>query len=44
VRYILTIENLLDGKAITYPPSQQTNVTFKKAPKATEKTGEQLSL
>jgi DNA modification methylase len=37
---ILTIEELLDGKKIDYP---QTNVTFKKAPKAKEKAGDQLS-
>jgi site-specific DNA-methyltransferase (adenine-specific) len=30
---ILTIEDLLDGKKIDYPP-EQGNVTFKKAPKA----------
>ena len=24
---------LLDGKGVDYPPSQQVNITFKKAPK-----------
>lgn len=42
---ILTIEQLLDGKRIEYPPSKQTNVTFKKAPKAKGGTpAEQLPL
>jgi len=41
---ILTIEQLLDGKRIEYPPSKQTNVTFKKAPKAKAGKTEQLSL
>jgi site-specific DNA-methyltransferase (adenine-specific) len=31
---ILTIEDLLKGKKIDYPPARQVNVTFKKAPKA----------
>jgi hypothetical protein len=31
---ILTIEELLDGKRIAYPPSAQVDVTFKKAPQA----------
>ncbi len=31
---ILTVENLLAGKGIDYPPSKHVNVTFKKAPKA----------
>ncbi|MBI3089416.1 MAG: restriction endonuclease [Candidatus Tectomicrobia bacterium] len=31
---ILTIEELLAGKRIDYPPSRQVNVTFKKAQKA----------
>lgn len=42
---ILTIQQLLEGKRIDYPPSQQVNVTFKKAPKAKPRpTGEQLPL
>lgn len=31
---LLTIEELLGGKGINYPPSEQVNVTLKKAPKA----------
>lgn len=31
---ILTVAQLLEGKGVNYPPSQQVNVTFKKAPKA----------
>jgi len=31
---LLTIEELLSGKAIDYPPSEQVNVTLKRAPKA----------
>jgi len=31
---ILTVEELLAGKGIDYPPSQQANRTFKRAPKA----------
>jgi len=31
---ILTIEELLHGKAIDYPPARQVNATFKEAPKA----------
>ena len=42
---ILTIQELLKGKEIDYPPSQQVNVTFKKAPKASkDQVQEQLSL
>jgi len=41
---ILTIAELLDGKRIDYPPSKQTNVTFKKAAKAKGKGSEQLLL
>jgi DNA modification methylase len=41
---ILTIDDLLAGKGINYPPSQQTNVTFKKAPRAKSESGTQLSL
>jgi hypothetical protein len=32
---LLTIQELLEGKRIDYPPSQQVNATFKKAKKAT---------
>ncbi|MBN2209102.1 MAG: restriction endonuclease [Candidatus Coatesbacteria bacterium] len=31
---ILTVEDLLRGKGIDYPPSRHVNVTFKRAPKA----------
>ncbi|OHB53909.1 MAG: DNA methylase [Planctomycetes bacterium GWF2_50_10] len=31
---LITIEELLAGKRIDYPPSKQVNTTFKKAPKA----------
>jgi hypothetical protein len=37
---ILTIEELFNGKQIDYPPTQ-ANVTFKKAPKSTNKITEQ---
>lgn len=39
---IITIEELLGGKTISRPPA--ANVTFKQAPKAKEKAGDQLSL
>jgi hypothetical protein len=32
---LLTVQELLEGKRIDYPPSQQVNATFKKAKKAT---------
>jgi DNA modification methylase len=42
---ILTVEELLAGKRIDYPPSQQVNATFKKSKKARATTGEtQMSL
>ncbi len=41
---ILTIEELLGGKTVDMPPQTQTNVTFAKAPKITQKEGEQLSM
>ena len=34
---ILTVADLLEGKRIDYPAHAQTNVTFKKAPKAKRK-------
>jgi len=40
---ILTIEELLHGKAVDMPPQTQTSVTFAKAPKIAQKEGEQLS-
>ena len=41
---ILTIEELLHGKAVDMPPQTQTSVTFAKAPKVSKKEGEQLSI
>jgi len=41
---ILTIEELLGGKTVDMPSQTQTNVTFTKAQKITQKEGEQLSL
>jgi site-specific DNA-methyltransferase (adenine-specific) len=41
---ILTIEELLHGKAVDMPPQTQTNVTFAKAPKVSREEGEQLSM
>ena len=41
---ILTIEELLHGKAVDMPPQTQTSVTFAKAPKASRKEGEQLNM
>jgi len=40
---ILTIEELLHGKAVDMPPQTETSVTFAKAPKVSRKAGEQLS-
>jgi len=31
---VLTVDDLMGGKGIDYPPSKHTNVTFKRAPKA----------
>jgi len=41
---ILTIEELLRGKAVDMSPQNQTSVTFVKAPKVSQKEGEQLSM
>ncbi|MBI4700729.1 MAG: restriction endonuclease [Deltaproteobacteria bacterium] len=41
---ILTVAELLEGKGIDYPPARQVNVTFKRAPRAQDEAGEQLSL
>ena len=38
---ILTIADLLAGKKIDMPPIRQVNMTFKKAPRAKGKKGEQ---
>ncbi len=42
---IMTVEHLLEGKEIQYPPPSQVNVTFKKAPKSRkDETEEQTEL
>jgi DNA modification methylase len=41
---LLTVRELLDGKRIDYPPSQQVNVTYKRAPRAKAKKGEQIEM
>ena len=41
---ILTIDELFHGKTVDMPPQTQTNVTFTKAQKITQKEGEQLSM
>lgn len=41
---ILTIADLLNGKHVEYPPSAQTNVTFKRAPRVKREEAEQLGL
>jgi len=41
---ILTIGELLHGKTVDMPPQTQTDVTFAKAQKITQKEGEQLSM
>jgi hypothetical protein len=40
----VTVEELLDGRGINYPPAEQVNVTFKKAPLARTKTPEQVTM
>ena len=39
---ILTIEEILSGHRIDYPPAAQVNTTFKKAPKAKSRGHKQL--
>jgi len=41
---IITVGELLEGKKIDMPPVRHTNVTFKRAPRAKGKRGEQLGL
>jgi len=41
---ILTVGELLEGKQVDMPPVRQTNVTFKRAPRAKRRDGEQLGL
>ena len=38
---ILTVVELLAGKKLDAPPSRQTSLTYKRAPKARKKAGEQ---
>ena len=38
---LLTVGELLDGKKLDVPPPRQTSLTYKRAPKALKKTGEQ---
>lgn len=44
VARILTVENLLGGADIDYPPITGSNVTYKKAPRYERKVAEQLNL
>ncbi|MHB8123755.1 MAG: DNA methyltransferase [Desulfuromonadaceae bacterium] len=41
---LFTVAELLDGKKIEMPPIREVGATFKKAPKVTEKKGEQQQL
>jgi DNA modification methylase len=41
---LLTVRELLDGKRVDYPPSQQVNVTYKRAPRAKGKKAEQIGM
>ena len=41
---ILTVEELLQGKAVDMPPQTQTDVTFVRAPRLAAKEGEQLAM
>ncbi len=41
---LLTVAELLDKRAIEMPPVRQVGATFKKAPKAKPKQGEQQTL
>jgi len=41
---ILTIEELLNGRKIDYPPAQGVNVTFERAPRAKKAAGKQKQL
>jgi len=40
---ILTVADLLTGRGIDYPPRKQTNVTFRKAPKANRRSSRKRS-
>jgi DNA modification methylase len=41
---IVTVGELLDGKRLDAPPSRQTSITYKRAPKALPKAAEQRSI
>jgi DNA modification methylase len=41
---VVTVEDLLDGTGVDYPPAEQVNVTFKKAPLARASRGKQMGL
>ena len=41
---ILTVEELLAGKKLDAPPPRQTSLTYKRAPKALKKAGEQTGM
>lgn len=41
---VVTVEDLLNGKGVSYPPAEQVNVTYKRAPLAKSRVGEQASL
>lgn len=41
---LLTVAELMNGKGIDYPAPRQTNVTLKKAPRASKKDGENKTL
>lgn len=41
---VITVEELLDGRRLDTPPLTQTNITFSKAPKAKQKSNEQLGM
>ena len=41
---VVTVEQLLEGHGIDYPPAEQVNVTFKRAPLAKAKRAEQLQI
>ena len=41
---IVTVGDLLGGKKLDAPPSRQTSVTYKRAPKALQKAAEQRNI
>lgn len=41
---VVTIEDLLNGTGVDYPPAEQVNVTFKRAPLAKASRGKQMGL